>query len=170
MDRLRRQGVDIVMRPGDGRGAAYAAAKSLGIDKVVAEASREGKADAAAALNGAGRVVEIASGRVNDAPAAAAADIGVTMATGSDATMHSAGATLMRGDPVLVAGTIGMPRRACRKTRQGPFWAFVYILVAIPLASFGLLSPVMAGAAMALSSVGAVMNALSLRGWKPHPV
>lgn len=104
---------------------------------------------------------------INDAPALAAADVGIAMATGTDVAMHSAGVTLMRGDPRLVAGSIDVSRRTYSKIRQGLFWAFAYNVVGIPLAASGNLSPVLAGAAMALSSVSVVVNALTLRGWNP---
>jgi Cu+-exporting ATPase len=168
VDRLHRQGIETVMLTGDGRGAAGAAARSLGIDKVVAEVLPEGKAEAVAGLRGEGRVVAMVGDGINDAPALAAADVGIAMSTGTDVAMHTAGVTLMRGDPALVAGAIDVSRRTYRKIRQGLFWAFVYNLVGIPLAALGLLSPMVAGAAMALSSVSVVANALLLRGWNPR--
>jgi len=104
---------------------------------------------------------------VNDAPALAAADVGIAMATGTDVAMHTAGITLMRGDPALVPAAIDVSRRTYAKIRQNLFWAFVYNVVGIPLAALGYLSPVVAGAAMALSSVSVVANALTLRRWRP---
>ena len=170
VEQLHRQGVRTVMLTGDGRGAARAAATSLGIDDVVAEVLPDGKADAVARLRGEGQVVAMVGDGINDAPALAAADVGIAMGTGTDVAMHTAGVTLMRGDPALVAGAIDVSRRTYRKIRQGLFWAFAYNVIGIPLAALGLLSPVIAGAAMALSSVSVVTNALLLRGWRPRLV
>ncbi|MBK3776153.1 heavy metal translocating P-type ATPase [Azospirillum brasilense] len=164
---LKAQGVETVMVTGDGAGAARAVAVDLGIDRVFAEVLPDGKADVVATLKAEGKVVGMVGDGINDAPALAAADVGIAMATGTDVAMHTAGVTLMRGDPALVAGAIDVSRRTYSKIRQGLFWAFIYNLVGIPLAASGLLSPVLAGAAMALSSVSVVLNALSLRGWKP---
>ncbi|ALJ37730.1 copper-translocating P-type ATPase [Azospirillum brasilense] len=164
---LKAQGVETVMVTGDSAGAARAVAADLGIDRVFAEVLPDGKADVVAALKAEGKVVGMVGDGINDAPALAAADVGIAMATGTDVAMHTAGVTLMRGDPALVAGAIDVSRRTYSKICQGLFWAFIYNLVGIPLAASGLLSPVLAGAAMALSSVSVVLNALSLRGWKP---
>jgi len=165
---LQRQHVTTVMLTGDGQGAAQAAAKTLGIDEVVAEVLPDGKADAVTRLRSDGAVVAMVGDGVNDAPALAAADVGIAMATGTDVAMSAAGITLMRGDPALVPAALDVSRRTYGKIRQGLFWAFAYNLVGIPLAAFGLLSPVVAGAAMVLSSVSVVSNALMLRRWRPR--
>jgi len=165
--RLQEQGVETVMVTGDSRGAARAVAAELGIDRVFAEVLPGDKADVVATLRGEGKAVGMVGDGINDAPALAAADVGIAMATGTDVAMHTAGVTLMRGDPVLVAGSIDVSRRTYAKIKQGLFWAFAYNVIGIPLAALGYLSPVLAGAAMALSSVSVVVNALTLRGWKP---
>ena len=165
---LQHQKVRTVMLTGDGQGAADAAARALGIDEVVAEVLPDGKADAVTRLRSQGDVVAMVGDGVNDAPALAAADVGIAMATGTDVAMSAAGITLMRGDPLLVPAALDVSRRTYSKIRQGLFWAFAYNLIGIPLAAFGLLSPVVAGAAMALSSVSVVSNALLLRRWRPR--
>lgn len=165
---LHAQGIRSVMITGDNRGSAMAAAGQLGIDEVIANVLPEGKADAVAKLKGNKATVAMVGDGVNDAPALAAADVGIAMSTGTDVAMHAAGITLMRGDPRLVADAIDISRRTYSKIRQGLFWAFVYNIVGIPLAALGLLSPVVAGGAMALSSVSVVANALTLRRWRPR--
>ena len=166
---LHRQGVKTVMLTGDNAGSAQVAAKALGIDAVRAEVLPADKARTVADLKRAGTVVAMVGDGINDAPALAAADVGLAMATGTDVAMHTAGITLMRGDPLLVADAIEISRRTYAKIRQNLFWAFIYNVVGIPLAAFGLLNPVIAGAAMAFSSVSVVTNALLLRRWRPAP-
>ncbi|WP_119681941.1 heavy metal translocating P-type ATPase [Indioceanicola profundi] len=165
---LHDQGIEAVMVTGDSRGAAEAVARELGIDRVFAEVLPGDKADVMAALKREGKVVAMVGDGINDAPALAAADVGIAMATGTDVAMHTAGVTLMRGDPILVGGAVDVSRRTYAKIKQGLFWAFIYNVVGLPLAALGFLSPVLAGAAMALSSVSVVLNALTLRGWKPR--
>jgi Cu+-exporting ATPase len=164
--KLREQGIRSVLLTGDNRGSAAAVAAQLGIDEVRAEILPEEKAGIVAALKQGHGLVAMVGDGINDAPALAAADVGIAMSTGTDVAMQAAGVTLMRGDPALVADAIDISRRTYAKIRQNLFWAFVYNLVGIPLAAFGLLSPVIAGAAMALSSVSVVANALTLRRWK----
>jgi Cu+-exporting ATPase len=185
VQRLQAMGLRTVLVSGDNRGAATAVAAALGIDDVRAEVLPEDKARIVGELKaqqagagqtsqrghgqtsqrGHGRVAMVGDG-LNDAPALAAADVGFAMGTGTDVAMHAAGVTLMRGDPTLVADAIDISRRTTAKIRQNLFWAFVFNTVGIPLAAFGLLSPVIAGAAMAASSVTVVSNALLLRRWK----
>jgi P-type Cu+ transporter len=164
---LHHIGVRVVVLTGDSAGSAKVAAQQIGIDEVVAELLPEDKADVVARLRSEGRVVAMVGDGVNDAPALAAADVGIAMSTGTDVALHAAGVTLMRGDPALVADAIDVSRRTYAKIRQNLFWAFIYNVVGIPLAAFGLLSPVIAGAAMAFSSVSVVANALWLARWRP---
>nr|WP_310070679.1 heavy metal translocating P-type ATPase [Paraburkholderia caledonica] len=167
IDRLRAMGVKSVLVTGDNRGSAASVAKALGIDEFHAEVLPDDKARVIRDLKmrSAG-IVAMAGDGINDAPALAAADIGIAMATGTDVAMHAAGITLMRGDPALVADAIDISRKTWRKIQQNLFWAFVYNLIGIPLAAFGLLNPMLAGAAMAFSSVSVVTNALLLRTWR----
>ncbi|MFJ4607256.1 copper resistance metal-translocating P1-type ATPase CueA [Pseudomonas atacamensis] len=151
---------------GDNRGSARAVAEALGIQNVHAEVLPADKAATVAELKKTGVVAMVGDG-INDAPALAAADIGIAMGGGTDVAMHAAGITLMRGDPRLVPAALEISRKTYAKIRQNLFWAFVYNLIGIPLAVFGFLNPVLAGAAMALSSVSVVSNALLLKTWKP---
>ena len=164
---LQARGVATAMISGDGRAAAEAIAGRIGIRDVFAEVLPAEKADVVARLRRERGIVAMVGDGVNDAPALAAADIGFAMGSGTDAAMHAAGVTLMRGDPRLVAAALDISRRTTAKIRQNLFWAFFYNVVGIPLAALGLLSPVVAGAAMALSSVSVVTNALLLKRWKP---
>ncbi|MEZ0600664.1 heavy metal translocating P-type ATPase [Paraburkholderia sp. IW21] len=170
VERLAQMGIKSVLVTGDNHGSAASVAKALGIDEFHAEVLPDDKARVIRDLKirSAG-IVAMAGDGINDAPALAAADIGIAMATGTDVAMQAAGITLMRGDPSLVADAIDISRKTWRKIQQNLFWAFVYNLVGIPLAAFGLLNPMLAGAAMAFSSVSVVTNALLLRTWRGAP-
>ncbi|MEE3502917.1 heavy metal translocating P-type ATPase [Acidiphilium acidophilum] len=168
IERLHLISVRTVMITGDSQGAADTVARALGIDDVIANVLPGDKADAIVRLRTAGQTVAMVGDGINDAPALAAADIGIAMGTGTDVAMGAAGITLMRGDPALVADAIDISRQTYRKIRQGLGWAFLYNIAGIPLAAFGYLNPIVAGAAMALSSVSVVSNALLLRRWHPR--
>ena len=168
IERLRAAGVRTVMLSGDNQGASARVAQTLGLDEVQAEVLPADKAERVNGLKAGGTVVVAMVGDgINDAPALAAADVGIAMSTGTDVAMHAAGITLMRGDPALVADALAISHRTVRKIRENLFWAFFYNVIGIPLAAAGLLNPVVAGAAMAFSSVSVVGNALLLRRWKP---
>lgn len=166
IQQLKSRHISSHLLTGDNRGSARVVAEALGIDDVHAEVLPADKAATVAQLKKTGVVAMVGDG-INDAPALAAADIGIAMGGGTDVAMHAAGITLMRGDPRLVPAALEISRKTYAKIRQNLFWAFVYNLIGIPLAAFGLLNPVMAGAAMALSSVSVVSNALLLKTWKP---
>jgi Cu+-exporting ATPase len=167
VERLHALGVKTVLLTGDNLGSATAVARSVGIDEVRAEVLPADKAAAVQALRAAGEVVAMVGDGINDAPALAAADVGIAMATGTDVAMETAGITLMQGDPERVADALDISRRTYATLKRGLFWAFAYNVVGLPLAAFGFLNPVFAGAAMALSSVSVVANALLLRRWQP---
>ena len=164
--RLHALGLSTVLISGDNRGSADAIAAALGIQTVHAPVLPAEKSAIVQGLRAGGNVVAFVGDGINDAPALAAADVGIAMSTGTDVAMHTAGITLMRGDPRLVADALDVSRRTRATIWRGLFWAFVYNVVGIPLAAFGLLNPVFAGAAMALSSVSVVSNALLLRRWR----
>ena len=166
---LRRQGVRSLLLTGDSAGSAAVAARALGIDEVAAGLLPGDKSARIAALRAAGEVVAMVGDGINDAPALAAADLGIAMGSGSDVAMQTAGITLLRGDPGLVPAALEIARKIRTRIWQGLGWAFVFNALGLPLAAFGLLSPVFAGAAMAASSVTVVVNALSLRRWRPMP-
>ena len=181
---LKARGIRTVMISGDNRGAAEAMARRLGLDPAAGEVMAEvlpgdkaaqiqllQRGNAANVKSGAGsapqpRIVAMVGDGVNDAPALAAADVGMAMGNGTDVAMHAAGITLMRGDPMLVAAALDISHRTVSKIRQNLFWAFAYNVAGIPLAALGYLSPVVAGAAMALSSVSVMANALLLKRWR----
>ena len=160
-------GVRSVLISGDNRAAAQSVGRELGIADVIAEVLPQDKATQVQALKQGGATVAMVGDGLNDAPALAAADVGLAMATGTDVAMHTAGITLMRGDPLLVPAALDISARTWAKIRQNLFWAFFYIVVGIPLAAAGLLNPMIAGGAMALSSVSVMTNALLLTRWRP---
>ena len=168
---LHRLHVNTVLLTGDTQASAERVATELGIQQVLAEQLPGDKSRAVAALRDANdhgkQVVAMVGDGINDAPALAVADVSFAMSTGTDVAMHTADITLMRSDPSLVAQTIDISRRTYNKIKQNLFWAFIYNAVGIPLAALGYLNPVLAGTAMALSSVSVVTNALMLRNWKP---
>ncbi len=166
--RLHALGVKTVMLTGDGQGSARHIAAQLGIGAFHAQVLPEDKAARIAAMRAQGERVAMVGDGINDAPALAAADIGIAMGSGTDVAMHTAGVTLMRGDLGLLVDAIDISRRTYRKIRQNLFWAFVFNVVGVPLAAFGMLNPMVAGAAMAFSSVAVVSNTLLLKNWKPR--
>jgi Cu+-exporting ATPase len=165
--KLNALNIKTVMITGDNAGAAKKVAESLGIFEVKAEVLPQDKSKVIEDLKSSGHIVAMVGDGINDAPALAAAHVGIAMATGTDVAMHTAGITLMRGNPLLIPDALEISKKTYTKIKQNLFWAFIYNIVGIPLAAFGLLNPVIAGAAMALSSVSVVSNALMLRKWKP---
>lgn len=167
IEHLQSLGVKAVMVSGDNYGSANAVAALVGITEIRAEVLPADKANIIRELQQNGYCVGMVGDGINDAPALAAAEVGIAMATGTDVAMHTAGITLMRGDPALVADAISISQKTYNKIRQNLGWAFIYNIVGIPLAALGYLNPMIAGAAMAFSSVSVVSNALLLRRWKP---
>ncbi|MDO5653216.1 MAG: copper-translocating P-type ATPase, partial [Brachymonas sp.] len=164
--RLHALDVKTLMLTGDNAGSAQAVARELGMDDVRAQLLPGDKARVIAELRQTGQVVAMVGDGLNDAPSLVAADVGLAVSTGTDVAMEAAGITLMRGDPRLVADAFDISRRTYSKIKQGLFWAFAYNTLGIPLAALGMLSPMVAGAAMAFSSVSVVLNALTLKRWR----
>ena len=168
---LRSRGIRVVMISGDNAAAANHMGRQLGLDpdagEVLSQVLPQDKAQAVARLRDGGHVVAMVGDGINDAPALAAADVGMAMGNGTDVAMHAAAITLMRGDVGLIEAAIDISGRTVSKIRQNLFWAFIYNIAGIPLAAMGYLNPVLAGAAMAMSSVSVMTNALLLKRWRP---
>ncbi|MBN2659460.1 MAG: heavy metal translocating P-type ATPase [Spirochaetales bacterium] len=166
VEQLKSLGLQVYMMTGDNRRTAEAIAAEAGIDHVLAEVLPEGKAEEVKKLQNIGHIVAMAGDGVNDAPALATANLGIAMGEGSDIAMESSDITLMRGDLREIAAAIQLSKKTMGKIKQNLFWAFFYNAIGIPFSAFGWLNPVIAGAAMAFSSVSVVSNSLSLRNFK----
>ncbi len=165
---LKARGIDVMMMTGDNEHTAKAIANEVGIGHVLAEVLPEHKANEVERLKPAGKRVAMVGDGINDAPALAAADVGIAIGTGTDIAMEAADITLMRGDLLSIIDSIQLSEATIRKIKQNLGWAFGYNVVLIPVAALGFLNPILAGAAMALSSVSVVVNTLFLNRWKPR--
>jgi Cu+-exporting ATPase len=163
---LKAMGLEVYMITGDNRRTAEAIGREVGVDHIMAEVLPERKAQAVEQIRKQGKIVAMVGDGINDAPALVSADIGMAMGTGADIAMESADITLMNGDLMSVAAAIRLSQRTMRKIKQNLFWAFFYNTIGIPIAAFGMLNPIIAGAAMAFSSVSVVSNSLSLKRFR----